>query len=206
MAGSDSHPIPPSCFRSDSTPARRRLYHRRMSYSPGRTIRPDRRSPPNRAVKIIAGLVAICLITSVASSAWADWQYTKWGMTPEQVQRAAGGVLSDRPEPCALCDPKPLLAGTYSTGDFTFPLVFYFDQSRKLASVGLSLPETRKCHALHDSLKAKYGTPNWEKGHPPIEYHTQWLDAHGGNTVTFHDSVSGACYISYAPLASGKGL
>jgi hypothetical protein len=41
-------------------------------------------------------VIAVALLW--ATPVHADWQYTKWGMTPEQVIEASGGRVSKIPE------------------------------------------------------------------------------------------------------------
>lgn len=78
--------------------------------------------------------LACCVYAGLAflapSEASADWQYTKWGMSADQVLRAAKGAL----QPCtpAACrgrnteQDEPKLYGAYSSGSFQFNAFFPF--------------------------------------------------------------------------------
>lgn len=163
-------------------------------------------------------LVAVVLALSFCMpSGLADWRFTKWGMTPEQVQAAAGGTLSKATgdDACQACNPIPLLIGTYSAAGFRFRVIFQFDYGQTLSAVALrtqSKGRVSGCDDLFNSLSAKYGKPVWKS--PVADSSignlrpTRWIDTESGNTVLFIDtsSLMGECEIKYSPLASPKGL
>lgn len=150
------------------------------------------------------------------SSAVANWQYTQWGMSLDQVQAASGGKLAS-PLDHSACS-GTCLSGDYSADGFQFKATFRFDSRGELSEVELQTPSTNRgwgCNTLFDSLSARYGTPVWQSppsgmmremlGHLPT---TRWLDPQGGNTVFFIDAaiLMGNCSIEYSPIASSKGL
>jgi hypothetical protein len=160
----------------------------------------------------IAWLVAGALLWPGAAG--ANWQYTKWGMTPEQVQSAAKGKLSPVATPgCAACTSIPLLAGDYVVNGQVFRARFEFTDGTALFKVVLAMPSTGRtwgCNDLFDSLIRRYGAPAWQApltgdGSLP---NARWLDSRDNNTVSFNDVSlqTGMCEIQYSPLASGKGL
>lgn len=112
-------------------------------------------------MKAIAATIGVFLVTTSAAS--ADWQYTKWGMTVDQVIAASKGQMK---KCSAVCDKqttdsaKALLYASYQSGDFPFTAFAYFDnQSRKLTSVSLRLDDPSKGYELIGALRAKYGEP-----------------------------------------------
>jgi len=147
--------------------------------------------------------------------AHAHWQYTKWGMTPLQVQTAAKGNLSPAgsQDMCGACASAPLLTGGYSVGGQNFRVSFEFEAGKSLSGVVLATPSTRQtwgCSDLFDSLSQKYGAPVW---HAPLTGDgtlpgTRWLDQRDDNVVFFNDASqqTGLCEIRYSPLVTGKGL
>jgi len=149
------------------------------------------------------------------AAAGANWQYTKWGMTPEQVQSAAKGQLSPvaTPNDCAACTGVPLLAGNYEVGGQVFRVRFEFADGKSLSTVVLAVPSTGRtwgCNELFDKLALRYGSPAWQApltgdGSLP---NARWLDPRDHNTVFFNDISlqTGMCEIQYSPLGSGKGL
>jgi len=95
-----------------------------------------------------------CLITF---SAQADWQFTKWGMTPEQVIAASGNKYEIDPEPT---DPSVMLKkGDYEAGEYEFDIEFKFRANRQLAVVVLTIKNEGQqalCHDLSKDIKKKY--------------------------------------------------
>ena len=99
------------------------------------------------------------------SSANADWQYSRWGMTPDQMLTASKGQLKR-------CDPKACagqttdktaaqLFGPYQSGEFSFKSFAFFDkQTNKLAQVTLQLTTPEKANELIGALRARYGEPS----------------------------------------------
>jgi len=149
-------------------------------------------------------------------AAGANWQDTKWGMTPEQVQKAAKGKLSPVTGPadaCPACTTMPLLAGDFDVAGQVFRARFEFS-GQSLAKVVLAMQARRQswgCNDLFDSLTRKYGSPAWQApltgdGSLP---NARWIDRHDDNTVFFNDISlqTGMCEVQYSPLAgSVKGL
>jgi len=155
-------------------------------------------------------VITALLVTASATSAYADWQYTKWGMTPAQVQAAAGGKLGTRngSDACPSCKPVPMLAGEYATEEFRFRTLFQFAAGQTLSMIDLRMhDEGGQCRSLYNSLATRYGSPVFQGGGGALQT-ARWLDATGGNTVFFINSagVDGQCTIQYSPLVSNKGL
>ena len=77
-------------------------------------------------------------------TAWANWEYTKWGMTPEQVQAAAKGKLSPATpqDACQSCGSAPLLAGDFTAAGQIFGLRFVFADGKALSAVVLATQST----------------------------------------------------------------
>ena len=164
----------------------------------------------------------ILLSTLGASPSFADWQYTKWGMTKEEVIAASQG----KAEPAALASPgvKPgpcqdgstgiIESGAagakalYETGRFRFSVCFYFDKAGKLSAVEMALDKGQlqeMSRPLYDSLFQKYGKPekedmnkvlhvtDWRSGEDRITF---WSAALAGNTL--------GTLVLYRPLATSE--
>lgn len=161
----------------------------------------------------IAWLMAAAVLWPGAAG--ANWQYTKWGMTPEQVQAAAKGKLSPVAAPlaCPTCATVPLLAGDYEVGGQQYRVRFEFADGNSLATVVLAMPARRQswgCNELFDSLSLKYGAPAWQApltGDGTLP-NARWLDPRDHNTVFFNDisAQTGMCEVQYSALMGGKGL
>lgn len=96
------------------------------------------------------------------ATAHANWQWTQWGMTGEEVRAAAPTkVVPTTPEERSansMSDGSQiaLLSGRYSAGDFKFIVYFLFNDNG-LKCVSLKLADPSKSPALLSALIAKYG-------------------------------------------------
>lgn len=86
-------------------------------------------------------LVLAALSTSIPTA--ADWQYTKWGMTVEEVRAASNGIAVASAKPISGFEDETtesLLTSPYNAGRFTFTAQFLFSKDdHRLASVELVL-------------------------------------------------------------------
>lgn len=145
---------------------------------------------------------AALAVTATPSAGSAHWQYTRWGMTQEQVIAASHGKAVIRPKKLSNLGGKPEteLGGSYEAAGRAFDLVFTLSNG-KLSLVTLT---TKSCGGLGTDLRSIYGQPlSVQGGAFPV---TQWDDKQNGNRVTFVDGLLGSCQVSYGPLAKNSGL
>ena len=103
-------------------------------------------------------IIAAVLATTPA---FADWQYTQWGMTADQAIAASSGALS----PCTPTACKgatggklqPKTIGQYQSGEFKFENIMLFDDAGGLAKVRLKLVDPAQITRLQSALVSKYG-------------------------------------------------
>jgi hypothetical protein len=107
------------------------------------------------------------LATLIAPAARADWQYTRWGMTPEQVVAASGGKVSLLPEKERPRIPPLITAakGEFTDGQMRLRTVFTFNsESMGLQCVSYGV----RVHDDDDAFKAlligRYGQPQSTSG------------------------------------------
>src|ERR1700760_4077281 len=75
-----------------------------------------------------------------AGAAKADWEYTKWGMTPQQVVSASKNLAKEGDDLHADSDGNVTkLVAPYQSGKFSFEAQFGFDAADRLSSVTLVL-------------------------------------------------------------------
>jgi hypothetical protein len=116
---------------------------------------------------IIAGTMAI-------SGAKAEWAYTKWGMSPEQVAKASNAAVHVIPEAERKTVPGADLRtgaeGTYSDGDVRLRVAFSFDPAKGggLSCVVYSVVDEKQSSALEDLMIKRYGEPSHKSGLPAI--------------------------------------
>jgi hypothetical protein len=77
-------------------------------------------------------LLLALILMAFATPAMADWQYTRWGMTVDEVVAASGGSatkIKDRKDDRVRDLPR-LAVGTTKEGDVTFDVEFYFEKNK----------------------------------------------------------------------------
>lgn len=106
-------------------------------------------------------LVCVAISLFAATSARADWQFTRWGMSPEEVVAASKGsavVLSGADvRRYSRGDKAAMLAMPYIAESFTFNARFLFS-SGKLAEVDLDLTGGSP-NDLVRAIRDRYGMP-----------------------------------------------
>jgi hypothetical protein len=143
-------------------------------------------------------LLAAVVLLSAVSTARADWAYTKWGMSPDQVAKASNGGVHVIPEAERKSVEEANLRngaeGTYSDGGVDFHVGFAFDtKSGGLKCVFYTVLAGAKNPAMRELMIKRYGEPsghsdipaigmiamNWDK--PTDEINLQWdKDIPGG--------------------------
>ena len=153
-------------------------------------------------------LPVLCL--AWPSSASAQWQYTEWGMNPEQVVAASNGEVARAPS-----DPQRewggvdiAAEGTYRSGEYEFKSIFYFERN-ELVSVHLELQSTDLAGdaiALRHSLYGVYGEPFDET--TGIMTIVTWHDTKKNNRVDLFAIGDRSVELRYRPLKddSAAGL
>ena len=124
----------------------------------------------------------------------ADWQYTKWGMTPAQVADASKGTVKiEKPDPKSLNDPDLDLLeciGFYYSGTFRFTVVFGFDHSHHLRDVTLFAIGAKLIDEVLAALQEKYG---------PMSEGTRRIDESDNYSIEI-SQVAEVLSIHYKPL------
>ena len=149
----------------------------------------------------ISTLLAGCTLI-VPSWASAHWQYTQWGMTPQQVIAASKGKVGWRPVSFPKPgDPAQELGGNFTAGSRTFDVRFTFSEG-KLSLVALTLNDCGS--SMVTDLKSTYGQPiNETKGPFPF---WEWDDKRNRNRVTLFKLI-GSCLITYGNMSDrNQGL
>lgn len=138
--------------------------------------------------------------TLIPVSARADWQYAKWGISPEEVVAASNGnahLLSDaeakkyfRPSENMIT----LVKGDHSADGEKFSVTFDFTRlAKRLQSVTLDAADVSRCYIYRRALLNKYGTPV-DTGLRGGE-HLKWRDLPSGNAVDWIYAPPGICAI-----------
>ena len=174
--------------------------------------------------------IVLALACCGASAAKADWEYTKWGMTPQQVVSASKNLAKAGSDLHPDSDGNVTkLVAPFQSGKFSFEAQFGFDAADRLSSVTLVLndkstdmdmdsmemdekPMDHMNHMDHpmdmdrgicDDLHQSLNTTF---GPPP--YHgashlyaiEKWQDQKNKNNVDYHALYRVGCYVQYSVI------
>lgn len=151
----------------------------------------------------------LCVVAVLFSApAFADWQFTRWGMTPDQVVAASKGAarLATEEETARLDGPRQkqrrtLAVGSHTAAGIAFSVRFVFENNRLvLVSTGVTRPEDAE--PLRQALLMQYGQPAFVSR---VSVLTQlgWSDRGRGNKVELIQTRSGdGSSVNYSPLSS----
>lgn len=139
-------------------------------------------------------IVAVALIAAPLS-ATADWQYTKWGMTVNEVVRASNGlaVAGDDPKKTVRAPKdgpillRALARGPYEASGLRFVVNFLFnEQDKKLGRVDLELQDAdeAKSNRIEAQLEDVYGVPE-KNFRNSVYWKVDWRHVPSGNLITF---------------------
>lgn len=131
----------------------------------------------------------------VGQPAFANWQFTKWGMTPQQVLEASGGqavIVIPGPWP----DENVRNRGPYRSGEYEFIAKFRYTDE-KLTSVLLTMDGA--CGALKGDLIGLYGNKYETVGIPGLAQTYFWKDYKKGNNISYLDFGS-QCVVTYSKI------
>lgn len=135
-----------------------------------------------------------------AAPAHADWQYTRWGMTKEEVIDASQGAAKAYSGTDQDAGAYQVVATAPYTGlGFQFLSLFMFDwKTHGLIGVKLNLLDKTKCDALTGGLVKTYGSP-LETGADVVVKTMIWRDYAKKNVIKFRGTAS-YCQIIYSPI------
>lgn len=146
----------------------------------------------------------------------ADWQFTKWNMTRDEVIAASNGTLHAvvPSEKLRFWDQDIGAEGTYTENSLDFVSRFYFNKAGQLKIVRLMPNDMSTCPLLQLYLAGKYGAPAGAGKSSPNTtvraFDEFWLDQDNGNTVRYTDIIVlldanrgvRLCFASYFPANS----
>jgi hypothetical protein len=166
--------------------------------------------------------IVLALACCGASAAKADWEYTKWGMTPQQVVSASKNLAKQGSDLHPDSDGNVTkLVAPYQSGKFPFEAQFGFDAADTLSSVTLVLKDKSTdmdmdsmemddksmgmdmdqgiCHDLDVNLKTAYGPPPYH-GASHLYAIEKWQDPKNKNNVDYHALYQVGCYVQYSAI------
>ncbi len=151
-------------------------------------------------ISISVGMAMMCTVS------YADWQYTRWGMSPKQVVAASKGKAKPFSSETM---PDVRAQGGYQSGTFHFKVNFAFrPNDNQLSEVELVPLDNSTCHSIKLNLEGKYGQAvNIETNEYIEREESRWHDRKQNNLVSFA-SYPNRCFLKYKQLSTsdGKGL
>ena len=144
--------------------------------------------------------VVAVVTMAAATPARANWQYTQWGMSPDQVKLASDGTARDNGDRKLDADGvKATLTAPYEGAALPFTAVFLFDARDRLEYVTLNPIGQISCPVVLQALSANHGTPTGtdDMVHASTR---RWDDVENDNLVVFLDLGQGNCSIQYSKL------
>ena len=168
----------------------------------------------------LAGMVFV-LATCSANFAHADWEYTNWGMTIQQVVSASNNLTTKGTDPRPDSDGNVTkLVAPYRSGRFLFQAEFGFDASDRLASVTLVINDSSAssdmdmgtddhadmrqdlCRDLHVSVNNAYGPPQGGTNADMVYIIETWQDPKNKNNVKYTVLYGTGCFVQYSAIKS----
>ncbi len=125
-----------------------------------------------REVETLRMMLFCGLLLALAAPASADWQFTKWGMTPEQLMKKAPVSVTkvpaeERSQHEGLTTEGgmiPLLQSDWNSGSFRFHVCYRFDAGKHLSAIDLEILDDSQATDVANALTGKYGKPESESG------------------------------------------
>src|SRR3984957_11600727 len=159
--------------------------------------------------------IVLALACCGVSAAKADWKYTKWGMTPQQVVSASNHLARENSDLRPDSDGNvSKLVAPYQGGKFPFEAQFGFDEANRLSSVTLVLNDKSAsmdmgadmkmdhgdCHDLQVSVDAEYGPPQGGGTADMLYSIETWQDQKNKNNVKYTVLYGTGCYVQYSAI------
>ena len=149
---------------------------------------------------IPVAVTAFAAWSMLATQAAADWEYTRWGMTPAQVVAASHGTVhaiapQRRGGPGVVTQAE----GTFSAGKIVLEVSFGFrGVNGGLDLVSYVVKDAAQNYALRDALVARHGRPE-PSGDEDLGA-AIWHGA-GGDTIDLSLSDEGPAFVVQRPAA-----
>jgi hypothetical protein len=147
-------------------------------------------------------------IGATPAASLANWQWTKWGMSVEEVAAASDGKASPY-EGDSRAVKRELLRGSYSTLGMDFTATFGFNRTSgglSVVQLRLNSPTLQQCVELQHAMKDVYGEPLEDKLISKIIdlRVLKWRDEKAGNRVLMLMDNS-SCSLQYTPTVDREG-
>lgn len=144
--------------------------------------------------------LALC----VAMPAQADWEFTRWGMSPEEVVAASGPsakIVAADPD-TEIWDMDRLAVDAWERDGIVFEVGYHFDDGARLQFVDL-LHEGPNCDRLVETSLARWGASQTERqslGNGLLLTTHIWTDPENGDTLRVSNVTSDRVEMGFCKL------
>lgn len=141
----------------------------------------------------------LSLATCLSTPAWADWEWTRWGMTVREAHQSAPGASRKLEEPFPGGKYVNHLSVPAAISDLRFQALLAFDKNGRLGFVELRpAGGDRDCAGVAAAMDAAFGEPLSERREPTERM--LWSDLERENLVEFTRADDRTCRVRYMPL------
>ncbi|MFN3500643.1 MAG: hypothetical protein ACK4ZJ_00135 [Allorhizobium sp.] len=148
---------------------------------------------------VVGKLVAFAAPLAFAAPAYADWEGTKWGMSPNETLAVLNNASSHNPAPSEIFEYagasyQPLVKLAHSTEGIEGEASLLFDTDGKLQFVVFMPGDLSQCDSLAAALRETHGAADVSGfGSTSI---LNWID--GENVIRLTNAAGiGICNLSY---------
>lgn len=146
---------------------------------------------------LVLALSALFALALLSPPARADWQYTKWGMTLEEVLAAAGGRVYRLTEPKRDGEEVIMAEGVHVAGDLRFMAQFSFlDGKLNRVTLQYQTRDKQNCEDVSNALRARYGPPDQSEAFR-LQRTMGWLNRDGNAGILFRQITFVLCWVDY---------
>lgn len=154
--------------------------------------------------------LTLLVATAVATPAQADWQWSRWGMTIEQLRAAAPYPLMPFSMPdIDRDDSVSRIGGSHAVSGRRFAVVFRFSSADALNAVLLMPNDNSLCPTLISELTNANGQPIATHA-DRYSHSVRWRNSATGNDIEVSQVNDGPvityCMIEYRPIRSATDL
>lgn len=155
-----------------------------------------------RKVKRVWSSLAIIFASVHSVPVLANWQFTSWGMTPDEVDVAATAAGKSLTRTARQFTGRTVYhEGTFSPGNVETTVSLYYERER-LVEVELKGDRDSKCFVLDADLKERYGAP-FSRTDLMVAVRTIWMDRDNGNRVSF-TRMEDSCFLNYQAIGGAS--
>jgi hypothetical protein len=148
---------------------------------------------------IVFALIAF----AAAAPAQAHWQYTRWGMSPEEVLAARPGLTAGIDRENSVPGSLVRVSGAHREDDRDFIVRFGFDGANRLIAIDVEPKNLRDCRRTIEGVERRLGPGERDTYIPDLLDLRTWQDRDQGNMVRLiligRMSRPGSCSIRYHP-------